>query len=244
MSDQFSYLSNTTPGFLENLYRDFQNDPDSVSHEWRRFFEGFEFAQNKYGEDGDSAEITGGKISDSHAKEIFVLNLINDYRTRGHLFTKTNPVRERRKYAPTLDLENFHLSENDLDTVFQAGTELGLGPAKLRDILDLLKQTYCQSIGAEFRYMRQPDMIDWLQTRMESSRNQPQFSLEKKRHILTMLNKAVIFEKFLGTKFVGQKRFSLEGAESLIPAMDSVIEKGAELGIEEFVIGMAHRGRL
>ncbi|MEZ4848048.1 MAG: 2-oxoglutarate dehydrogenase E1 component [Bacteroidia bacterium] len=244
MSDQFSYLSNTTPGFLENLYRDFQNDPDSVSHEWRRFFEGFEFAQNKYGEDGDSAEITGGKISDSHAKEIFVLNLINDYRTRGHLFTKTNPVRERRKYAPTLDLENFHLSENDLDTVFQAGTELGLGPAKLRDILDLLKQTYCQSIGAEFRYMRQPDMIDWLQTRMESSKNQPQFSLEKKRHILTMLNKAVIFEKFLGTKFVGQKRFSLEGAESLIPAMDSVIEKGAELGIEEFVIGMAHRGRL
>jgi 2-oxoglutarate dehydrogenase E1 component len=244
MSDQFSYLSNTTPEFLDNLFQEYKKDPVSVSQEWRRFFEGFEFALNKYGEEEIESGEVGGKVSDSHAKEISVLNLINDYRTRGHLFTKTNPVRERRKYVPRLDLENFNLSDNDLETVFQAGIELGIGPAKLKDIIALLKQTYCQSIGAEFRYIRKPELVQWLQSRMENSRNQPSFSIDKKRHILTKLNEAVIFEKFLGTKFVGQKRFSLEGAESLIPAMDAVVERGAELGIEEFVIGMAHRGRL
>ena len=239
MSDKYSYLSNTTPEFVENLYQDFKADPESVPYEWKRFFEGFEFAQNQYGEAGAEAD-----LGDFSSKEINVLNLINDYRSRGHLFTKTNPVRDRRKYVPTLAIENFGLSEDDLETVFQAGIDLKLGPAKLKDIVEMLEKTYCQSIGAEFRYIRQPDMVAWLQSRMEASRNQPNFSIEKKRHLLQKLNKAVIFEKFLGKKYVGQKRFSLEGAESLIPAMDSVIEKGAELGIEEFIIGMAHRGRL
>ncbi|MEM9985647.1 MAG: 2-oxoglutarate dehydrogenase E1 component, partial [Bacteroidota bacterium] len=182
--------------------------------------------------------------SSAASKEIHVLNLINAYRSRGHLFTLTNPVRERRKYAPDLSLENFELSDSDLNTTFQAGVEVGLGPATLKEIVDLLKTTYCQSIGAEFRYVRKPEMVSWLQTRMEGKRNEPDFSLEKKKHLLHMLNRAVIFEKFLGTKFVGQKRFSLEGAETLIPALDAAIEKGASLGIEEFVMGMAHRGRL
>ena len=238
MADQFSYLSNSSPEFVENLYRSYKEDPDNVDPEWQRFFEGFDFAQS-FG--SDIAVPEGGGIA---KKEIHVLNLIQGYRTRGHLFTKTNPVRERRKYVPTLDLYTFDLEPSDLETVFQAGVEVGLGPAKLKDIIAHLQETYCQSIGAEYKYVRQPEIVKWMSDRMESTKNTPSYSLEKKKHLLHKLNEAVIFEKFLGTKFVGQKRFSLEGAESLIPAMDAVIEKGASLGIKEFVIGMAHRGRL
>jgi len=245
MSDQFAFLSNATPEYIENVYKAYQQDPTSVPAEWQRFFAGFDFALTNYTEESPQASSSAAPDSmEANSKEVHVLNLINAYRTRGHLFTQTNPVRERRKYVPSLDLENFGLSEKDLDTVFASGSEIGLGPAKLRDILDLLKETYCQSIGAEFTYVRKPEIVKWLQDRMESSRNTPRFSIDKKKHILSKLNEAVIFEKFLGTKYVGQKRFSLEGAESLIPAMDAAIEKGAELGIEEFVIGMAHRGRL
>ncbi len=244
MSDQFNFLSNATPEYIDNVYQAYKTDPKSVSDEWQRFFAGFEFAQTNYGTEETSAAGVGSANSEYANKEIHVLNLINAYRSRGHLFTKTNPVRERRKYEPTLDLENFELSESDLDTVFQSGNEVGLGPAKLRDILTLLQETYCQSIGAEFRYVRKPEMVKWMQKRMESTRNRPQFPFEKKKHLLHMLNRAVIFEKFLGTKYVGQKRFSLEGAETLIPSLDAAIEKGADLGIKEFVMGMAHRGRL
>ncbi|MEL6673623.1 MAG: 2-oxoglutarate dehydrogenase E1 component [Bacteroidota bacterium] len=237
MSEKASFLSNGSPEFFDNQYQQFLADPESVSPEWRRFFEGYDLAQQTYGD----APAGNGQLA---SKEINVLNLINAYRTRGHLFTKTNPVRERRQYSPTLDIENFDLSAKDMDTVFQAGKDIGLGPAKLKDIINLLQETYCQAIGAEYMYLQNPETISWLQKRMEGERNRPTFSLEKKKRLLTNLNRAVMFEKFLGTKFVGQKRFSLEGAESLIPALDSVIEKGAELGLEEFVIGMAHRGRL
>src|SRR5690606_14215123 len=157
---------------------------------------------------------------------------------------QTNPVRQRRKYYPGKELATFGLSEEDMDTVFNAGVEVGLGPATLREIRQLVEDTYCRSIGAEFFFVRHPEKVKWLTTRMESERNTPNFSLEKKKRILQKLNEAVVFESFLGTKSLGQKRFSLEGAESLIPALDSVINRGADLGIEEFVIGMAHRGRL
>lgn len=238
MSDSFSFLSNASPEYIDGLYQKYQADPTSVEEAWRTFFAGFDFARVNYGED------QGTGNSELTSKEINVLNLITEYRRRGHLFTTTNPVRERRKYKPTLDIENFDLTESDLDTVFQSGKNVGLGHASLRDILKLLKETYRQNVGAEYMYIRRPDMNQWLQSRMEKVRNQPDFSLEKKTQILRKLNEAVIFEKFLGTKFVGQKRFSLEGAESLIPALDAVLEKGGELGIQEFVIGMAHRGRL
>ncbi|MEM6803159.1 MAG: thiamine pyrophosphate-dependent enzyme, partial [Bacteroidota bacterium] len=242
MSDQLSFLSNTNPEFVENLYKDYKADPNSVDPSWKRFFDGFDFAQQNYS-NGQTA--TSDETDVLGSKELAVLNLINSYRSRGHLFTKTNPVRERRKYSPSLELKNFGLSEGDLESSFRAGENLGMGgPAKLKDIIAILEQTYCQSIGAEYLYIRHPEKIEWMQERMEGTRNTPNFSIEKKKHLLTMLNKAVFFEKFLGTKFVGQKRFSLEGAEALIPALDSVIEKGAELGIEEFIIGMAHRGRL
>lgn len=240
-----SFLSNATPEYIDNLYRQYQADATSVPAEWSRFFEGFEFALANYEEEGDIPATISRSVSEGAAsKEINVLNLINDYRTRGHLFTKTNPVRDRRKYTPDLGLENFELSDNDLETIFQAGKDVGLGATSLKEIIKLLEETYCQTIGAEYKYVRDPEMVKWLQSRMERDRNKPAFSLDKKRHILHKLNQAVTFEKFLGTKFVGQKRFSLEGAETLIPALDAVVEKGGELGIEEFIIGMAHRGRL
>ncbi|MBL7954670.1 MAG: 2-oxoglutarate dehydrogenase E1 component [Flavobacteriales bacterium] len=246
--DKYSYLSNVDSAWLDDLYQQYQQDPASVETGWARFFEGFEFAKSVQG-DGDGA-LTATKGAPSPGgnerfeKEFKVIDLINAYRQRGHLFTKTNPVRDRRKYAPPLDLETYGLANSDLDTVFSAGNEVGIGPAKLRDIVALLEQTYCESIGAEFKFIRNPEKVRWLQQRMESTRNVPVFTIEQKKEILEKLNEAVVFERFLGKKFIGAKRFSIEGAEALIPALDTVIEHGAELGITEYVIGMAHRGRL
>ena len=235
--DKFSYLSNAHPDYIESLYQEYKKNPQSVDEGWRKFFEGFDFAQTF---DGVVSE-TG---SAERRKEVNVLNLINDYRRRGHFFTRTNPVRERRKYTPTLDIENYGLTKDDLDTVFEAGAEIGIGPAPLRKIIEHLQQTYCGSIGVEYMFIRYPERVRWLQERMESTRNTPNFSLEEKRHILDKLNQAVVFENFLHSRYVGQKRFALSGGETLIPALDAIIEKGANLGVMEFVLGMAHRGRL
>ena len=235
--NKFSFLGSVDVGEVEDLYKQFVADPESVEASWRDFFEGFEFARTSFGE-------KKGAIPEQLQKEFRVLNLINGYRNRGHLFTDTNPVRERRKYSPTLALENFGLEEKDLEMTFQAGTEIGIGPAKLKDIIGHLEETYCNSIGAEYKYIRTPEIIAWLENKMEGSRNSRAFSIEEKKRILEKLNEAVAFENFVHTKFAGQKRFSLEGCETLIPALDAVIERGAERGIKEFVIGMAHRGRL
>ena len=234
--DKFSFLGNADTSAIEDLFQQYLKDNNSVEPDWKQFFAGFEFARSNYE--------SSGQVPESVKKEFNVINLINGYRTRGHLFTQTNPVRERRKYAPTLDIENFDLSSADLETVFQAGSQIGIGAAKLKDIIAHLQHTYCRSIGAEYMYIRTPEIIKWLQEKMESGKNTPKFSLEEKQTILNKLNQAVTFENFLHTKFVGQKRFSLEGAETTIPALDAVCEMGAEMGIEDFVIGMAHRGRL
>lgn len=234
--DKFSYLGNGDVVAIEQLFEQYLKDVNSVEPDWRMFFAGFEFSRENYE--------NGGEIPSNVKKEFDVVNLINAYRSRGHLFTKTNPVRERRKYTPTLDIENFGLTQTDMETVFQAGSQIGLGAAKLKDIIAHLQQTYCQSIGAEYMYIRTPEIIKWLQEKMEGSKNTPKFSIDEKKVILNKLNQAVVFENFLHTKFVGQKRFSLEGAEATIPALDAVCEKGADMGIEDFVIGMAHRGRL
>jgi len=244
--DKFSYLSNADVSAVEDLYQQFLKDPKSVEEGWAKFFEGFEFARANYAEAEQTS--AGSKAVFESAvgfdKEFKVLNLINGYRTRGHLFTKTNPVRERRKYSPTLAIENFGLSESDLSQKFQAGKEVGLGEATLKEIVEHLEATYCQSIGVEYRYIRKPEKVQWLQDQLEGTKNRSEFSNEEKKHMLHKLNQAVVFEQFLHKKFVGQKRFSLEGGESLIPALDAVIEKGATMGIQEFVVGMAHRGRL
>ncbi|WP_017259872.1 2-oxoglutarate dehydrogenase E1 component [Pedobacter arcticus] len=240
--DTLSYLSNADSAYIDSLYQSYKEDPQSVDFGWQKFFEGFDFGQQS---ETETTETTADGSPPAHVlKEINVLNMIYGYRSRGHLFTKTNPVRERRKYFPGKDLETFGLAQTDLETVFNAGVEVGLGPSKLKDIYQLLEDTYSQSIGIEYTYMRNPIKLKWFEERMEKTRNKPDFNVETKKRILNKLNQAVAFESFLGTKFLGQKRFSLEGAEALIPALDSVIEKGADLGIEEFVIGMAHRGRL
>ena len=233
--DKFSFIGNGDVNAIEELYKQFKQDPTSVDEGWNKFFQGFDFFQSNY---GDQA------VSEGTLKEFKVIDLINAYRIRGHLFTQTNPVRERRKYSPTLDLENFGLSDSDLDTVFNAGVEIGIGPAKLQDIVSHLQTTYCKSIGVEYMYIRNVEKLAWLKKRIETDKNLPSFSKEIKHTILRKLNEAVVFESFLHKKFVGQKRFSLEGGEALIPALDVVAEYGATFGVEEIVIGMAHRGRL
>ncbi len=234
-----TYISSSEISAVDDLYQQYLKSNSSVETDWQKFFEGFEFARKNFQEMSDSG------VPENVKKEFCVLNLINLYRAVGHLFTHTNPVRERRKYSPSLDeIELIGLAQSDMGTVFHAGSEIGLGDAKLSDIIAFLKQTYCGSIGVEYRYIRNAEIVKWLQAKMEPVRNTPDFSKEEKIGILNEISKAVIFENFLHTKFVGEKRFSLEGCEALIPAMDAVINKGASLGIKEFVIGMAHRGRL
>lgn len=234
--DNYSFLNSSDPIVIEDLYKQFRNNPQAIDPSWRRFFEGFDFAAKDYKPEHKHQVVT--------SNEFKVVSLIDDYRKRGHLFTLTNPVRKRRSYAPTLDIENFGLTSKDLDTVFEAGNEIGIGPARLSKIVETLQETYCRTFGAEFMFIRNIELVDWLLKKMEPVQNKPSYTAEEKRFILQKLDRAVNFEKFSHIKFPGQKRFSLEGCESLIPALDAILEKGAELGTKELVIGMAHRGRL
>ena len=233
--DKFSFLGGVHTSMIEEMYTKFINDPKSIEEEWSVFFKGYDFAKENYSEE---------EIPQYFQKEFNVINLIDAYRKRGHLFTKTNPVRERRQYRPTLHYSNFNLDESDLETEFQAGAQVGIGPSSLKLIIEHLEKVYCQSIGIEYMYIRDPDEIDWIKNRLHQNSNTPNFTSKQKQHILHKLNQAVAFESFLHKKFVGQKRFSLEGAESLIPALDELIEYSSALGVKEFVMGMAHRGRL
>ena len=242
--DKYSFLNAAHTAYFADLYDQYQTNPDSVEPSWRAFFQGYDFGSENYGLDGEVVEGVSTQIPEHVQKEFQVVKLIDGYRNRGHLFTKTNPVRDRRKYEPTLELENFGLSQSDLSTVFNAGEILGIGAQSLQEIIKHLESIYCDSIGVEYMYIRKPEEIQWIQNKLNVNDNQPQFSSDQKKHILKKLNEAVSFESFLHTKYVGQKRFSLEGGEALIPALDAMIEKASELGVEEFVMGMAHRGRL
>jgi 2-oxoglutarate dehydrogenase E1 component len=237
--DKYSYIANAHGNYIEELYRAYLQNPGSVDESWRKFFEGFEFAEN-YNREGAVVE-GGGGVS---PKEVAVSKLIFAYRMRAHLRSKTNPVRQRKSRNPWLDLELFGLSEADLDTVFQAGNEIGIGPATLRKIIDSLKYIYEGTVGFEFTYIREPEVFNWLRDKFEKDALAFNPSIEFKKRILRKLNEAVVFENFLHTKFLGQKRFSLEGGESVIPGLDALINRSAELGAKEVVIGMAHRGRL
>ncbi|MBD3862781.1 2-oxoglutarate dehydrogenase E1 component [Olleya marilimosa] len=242
--DKYSFLNAAHTAYFADLYEQYTINPDSVEPSWRAFFQGYDFGSENYGLEGEIVEGVSSQIPEHVQKEFQVVKLIDGYRNRGHLFTKTNPVRDRRRYEPTLDIENFGLSQSDLDTTFNAGDILGIGAQTLREILKHLNSIYCDAIGVEYMYIRKPDEIQWIQNKLNINDNQPNFTGEQKKHILKKLNEAVSFESFLHTKYVGQKRFSLEGGESLIPGLDAVIEKAAELGVQEFVMGMAHRGRL
>ena len=233
--DRFSFLNSIDIDYIDELHQKYLVDKRLVEPSWRSFFDGYEFSKFNYQE--------VDQIPTNVLKEFRVINLINAYRSRGHLFTKTNPVRERRKYHPTLEIKNFGLDQEDLLTVFQASEQVGLEPCSLNDIIIHLEATYCESIGIEYQYIRHPERVEWIRKNIEL-KNRPQFSKDQKKHILHKLNQATVFEQFLQKKFVGQKRFSIEGAESLIPALDVLIENGSNLGLKEFVVGMAHRGRL
>ena len=238
--DRFSFLNTVHTGFIEELYEQYQKEPDSVEPSWRSFFQGYDLANSDYSFEEEEVE-----IPQQVYKEFMVIELINGYRTRGHLFTKTNPVRNRRKYSPTLDIANFGLGKEDLDSVFNAGSILGLPPTKLSVIIEHLEKIYCDSIGIEYMFIRNPEEIQWWQNRLNNNDNHPDYEPSTKKYILSKLNQAVTFEQFLQTKYVGQKRFSLEGGETLIPALGGLFRIAAEkFDVDEFVLGMAHRGRL
>ncbi len=251
--DKYSFLNTAHTSFFAEMYDKYLTNPDSVEPSWRAFFQGFDFGMESSLEELDLSSddrvvsmVNGNQIEmpQSLQKEFQVIRLIDGYRSRGHLFTKTNPVRERRKYLPSLEIENFGLDQSDLETVFNAGDIIGIGPSPLREIIRHLTSIYCDSIGVEYMYIRKPERIKWIQNWINVNDNHPDYNPERKKHILKKLNDAVSFEGFLHTKYVGQKRFSLEGNESLIPALDVIVERAAELGVKQFVMGMAHRGRL
>ncbi len=238
--DKFSYISNADVGYLDQLYQNYKSDPTSVDATWQKFFEGYDFSQQRFGENGASPT-----ANDSLSiKETQVRNLIFQYRSFGHLKSKTNPVRERRNHNINLDHTKVGLTDADLDIEFDVAAEIGMPRATLRKIIEKLNMLYLGPIGFEYNFIRNDDIRDWLHNKIEREYYEYNPNLDEKKRILSKLNEAVVFENFLHTKFLGQKRFSLEGGENTIPALDAIINKSAELGVKEVVIGMAHRGRL
>ena len=235
--DPYSFLNTAHTAYFAELYDQYLINPEAVEPSWRAFFQGFEFGIDKV----DKGEF---HIPENILKEFKVVKLINGYRTRGHLFTNTNPVRQRRTYTPNLDFTNFELSEDDLFEEFDAGEIIGIGRTSLQNIIIHLERIYCTSIGIEYMYIRTPERIKWIQDYLNNNDNKPILSNDERVHILRKLIQANNFESFLHKKYVGQKRFSLEGGETLIPALDLIFERAAEKGVKEFVVGMAHRGRL
>lgn len=242
----FQYITSSHPSYIENLYNDFVKDPNTVDADLRKFFEGFDFAVTN----GRSASVKNGNalapasVSITNLdKEFAVYRLIAAYRKKGHLIAHTNPIRERKDRHANLGLENFGLTETDLNTGFEAGKFIGLGKATLSAILEKLNKIYTGHVGIEISSLNNEQKVNWLTEAMEIKFAEVP-SLDQRKHILEKLNEAVMFEKFLHTKFIGQKRFSLEGGETTIPALDAIIQTASEHGVEEVVLGMAHRGRL
>jgi len=244
----FSYITNSHPAFIEQTYKAFVQDPSSVDPDLKKFFEGFDFAVSN-GHAGTGAATSSAATPTTSGsgidwlKEINVYRLILGYRNRGHLLALTNPIRPRKDRQANLDLSYFGLSDSDMSQTFQAGKFVGLGATTLKNILTHLQTCYTSSVGAEFKYISSKEKVSFLIAEMETYFTAP-IHLDKKKHILEKLNQGVIFEKFLHTKYIGQKRFSLEGGESTIAALDAIINTAASHDVQEVVIGMAHRGRL
>jgi 2-oxoglutarate dehydrogenase E1 component len=246
----FSYITNSHPSFIEGMYQQFIQDPQSIDQDLKKFFEGFDFAMQNGGSTKASetnvlaVESNSSQSLDSNwKKEISVYRLILGYRNKGHLIATTNPIRERKDRHANLDLSFFGLSEADLSTSFKVGELIGLGTTTLQNIITHLQKSYANNIGIEYKYISDQEKVDWLTNEMEHNFSEP-IALDQKKRILEKLNQGVIFEKFLHTKYIGQKRFSLEGGESTIAALDAIINTAADKGVQEVVIGMAHRGRL
>jgi 2-oxoglutarate dehydrogenase E1 component len=236
----FTYITNSDPSYIESLYNQFTEKPESVDPELRKFFEGFDFAvRNLDGKPASSQPAEPANLN----KEFSVYQLIEAYRKKAHLIAKTNPIRERKDRGANLELKYFGLTHGDLDTEFIAGKFLGLGTASLQKILEHLTRCYASSTGFEFAYITDARKTEWLIKAAEQTMLKP-LTLDQKRRILQKLNEGVIFEKFLHTKYIGQKRFSLEGGETTIAALDAIINTAADQNVQEVAIGMAHRGRL
>ena len=252
--DKFTYIANAHVSYIDELYAAYKLDASSIDPSWKEFFDGFDFALTHYGEgigqSSPSGEVKSTALSgtimevESLPQEIRVRAMIHAYRSRAHLRSKTNPVRERRDRKPLIDPENFGLGEGDMATIFEAGKEIGIGAASLNQIVQALKTIYEGPMGFEFLYIRNAEMLDWFKSKIEKEALAFSPSYEEKKRVLSKLNQAVVFENFLHTKYLGQKRFSLEGGESTIPFLDAVINTAAQHGVEEVMIGMAHRGRL
>jgi 2-oxoglutarate dehydrogenase E1 component len=219
---------------IEAAYQRWQHDAGSVDESWRLFFEGFELGASRVGVAGtDSRAQTG------------VFRLIYAYRNLGHFLANLDPLSPARASHPLLDLEQFRLEEADLDQTFDTSLFLGAPPrATLRQLLAALRATYCRTIGVEYMHIQDSSIRRWLQERMEPRHNQPGFDRDKKLHILSDLYYAEMFERFLHTRYVGQKRFSLEGSETVLPVLEAIVQRAASNGVREIVMGMAHRGRL
>ena len=240
----FQYITNSHPGYIEGLYNDFIKDPNSVDVDIRKFFEGFDFAVSNAAESKNGTATKTEAVSTNQLdKEFAVFQLILAYRKKGHLVAKTNPIRERKDRHANLGLPNFGLSDADLSTAFDAGKFTGLGKTSLANIIAHLQKCYTTHVGVEISSLNDQQKIDWLTKAVEETLLQP-VSLNQKKRILQKLNEGVMFEKFLHTKYIGQKRFSLEGGETAIAALDAIINVSANNNVEEVVIGMAHRGRL
>ena len=249
----FSYITNSSPAFIESLYQEFVRNPETVDPEFRKFFEGFDFAVGNIepkanGNGAQAAEKKEARAATPEGqidwmKEIQVYRMILGYRNKGHLIAKTNPIRERKDRGANLELQFFGFTEADLDKTFNAGSLVGLGKTSLGNIIEYLKKCYASNVGIEFKYISDQNKVDFLTKEMEKDFLNP-LPLDKQKRILEKLNQGVIFEKFLHTKYVGQKRFSLEGGETTIPALDAIINLAADNGVQEVIMGMAHRGRL
>jgi 2-oxoglutarate dehydrogenase E1 component len=236
---------------IEAAYERWTQNPDSVDPTWRAFFQGFTLGVNGGAPSAAIASLAEGDVHPAAAAPIIdslkqsrVHQLINAYRSIGHLEAYLDPLNDSPPAHPKLSLAQFDLSDDDLDTAFDVGTYLGGGQMKLRDILIQLRLTYCDHVGVEYTHIQDVDVRTWLQEKMETTRNQPDFSKTEKVRILRRVHKAELFERFLHTKYVGQKRFSLEGGETMVAAVDAMIEHCPHVGVEEVVMGMAHRGRL
>ena len=250
----FSFITNSHPSAIEDMYHQFVVNPENIDPELKKFFEGFDFAMSHATDKLDvkttantpntAAANASIPLAGNLGKEFAVYQLIRAYRKRGHLVADTNPIKPRKDRKANLGLEFFGLGDADLQTQFQAGKALGLGEtATLANILIHLKKVYTSHVGIEYTYINNKEKYDFIEREFEKVMAE-ELPFEKKKRILKKLNEGVIFEKFLHTKFIGQKRFSLEGGESTIAGLDAILDSGAKLGVQEVVMGMAHRGRL
>ncbi len=252
---KFSYLRSINADYIDELFNLYSSDPDSVDPSWRYFFEGIEMGES-YHESPESPAAVIVPSSNTLAPpstspqqvdfsaEAKVAELITAYRELGRLLADLDPLSDPLKAHPSLDLAHFGLTSADLTKNFTAARLIGMETARLSDIIQRLKETYCGKIGVEFTHIQATEERDWLQKRMETSRNRETLDAVTQKFVLKRLTESEGFERFLHTRYVAQKRFSVEGGEGLIPILDCMIEMGGELGAEEFVLGMAHRGRL